>query len=99
MQARQEFAYGEQVNYFDHPNCIAWIRKGNENHNGCVVIISNSEEGYKEMDLGKENASAEFTDFLGFRKEIIELDEDGKGTFWVNAASVSVWIKNQDQSI
>lgn len=99
MQARRKFAYGEQVNYFDHPNCIAWIRKGNENHNGCVVLISNSEEGYKEMDLGKENASAKFTDFLGFRKEIIELDEDGKGTFWVNAASVSVWIKNQDQSI
>jgi len=97
MQARRELAYGEQVNYFDHPNCISWIRKGDDNYPGCVVIISNSEEGYKTMDLGKENAFAKFTDFLGFRKEIIELDENGKGTFWVNPESVSVWQKFQNQ--
>jgi len=96
MQARQKFAYGEQVNYFDHPNCIAWIRKGNEDRNGCVVIVSNSAEGYKTIDLGKENARRKFFDFLGFRKEIIDLDENGKGIFWVNAASVSVWVKCQN---
>lgn len=96
MKALQEFAYGAQINYFDHPNCIAWIRKGDEHHKGCVVIISNSEEGYKEMDLGEENASARFSDFLNHRTEIIQLDESGKGTFLVNPASVSVWIKIND---
>jgi len=97
MRARQELAYGEQVNYFDHPNCIAWIRKGDEEHEACVVIISNSEEGYKAMDFGKEYAFVKFTDFLGFRQEIIELDENGKGTFWVNPESVSVWQKLKNQ--
>ena len=97
IKARQELAYGEQINYFDHPNCIAWIRKGDDNHEGCVVIISNSEESYKEMNLGKENAFAKFEDFLGFRTEIIELDDNGVGTFWVNPESVSVWRKLQNQ--
>ncbi len=90
MKAREKFAYGEQINYLDHPSCIAWIRTGDGNHEGCVVIISNSDEGYKEMDLGKNNALAKFSDFLNFRDEIVELDENGKGTFWVNPASVSV---------
>ncbi|SDR10167.1 alpha-amylase [Chryseobacterium soldanellicola] len=95
LKARQQFAHGEQINYFDHPNCIAWIRKGNENHPGCVVIISNSEEGYKEIDLGKENANSVYTDFLEQRNDKIQTDENGKATFRVNPALVSVWVKTQ----
>ena len=61
---------------------------------GCVVIISNSEEGYKEMNLGIENAGAELTDFLQHRSHKVILDEQGKGTFYVNPGSVSVWVRS-----
>ena len=94
LQARQQFAFGEQINYFDHSNCIAWVRKGDDEHSGCVVIISNSEEGYKDIDLGKENANSKFTDFLKQRNEEIITDENGKATFFVNSASVSIWVKS-----
>jgi len=95
LEARQKYAYGEQINYFDHPNCIAWIRKGTEDNPGCVVIISNSEEGYKEMDLGNENSGLKFIDFLGIRKDKVILDEHGKGKFKVNPGSVSIWVKSE----
>jgi alpha-amylase len=92
LQARQQFAYGEQVNYFNHPNCVAWVRKGNQEHSGCIVIISNSDEGYKEIELGKKNANLKYTDFLEQRNDEIQTDENGKGIFRVNSKSVSVWI-------
>lgn len=95
LQARQKFAYGEQVNYFDHPNCIAWIRKGNDKNPGCIVIISNSEEGWKEINLGKEKTCLKFYDFLSHRNDEVELDGEGKGIFPVNPASVSIWVKRE----
>jgi alpha-amylase len=96
LKARQQFAYGEQVNYFDHPNCIAWFRKGNDEHSGCVVIISNGDEGYKEIDLGKEHANSKYIDFLEQRNDEISTDENGKATFRVNGGSVSVWVKSDN---
>jgi alpha-amylase len=93
LQARRQFAHGEQVNYFDHANCIAWVRKGNQENPGCVVIISNSDEGFKEIDLGPENAHSKYIDFLKQRNHEIVTDENGKATFWVNPGSVSVWVK------
>lgn len=94
MEARKLFGYGSQVNYFDHPNCIAFMRKGDVERPGCVVIISNSNEGYKEIQCGREYAQAVFYDFLNNRSEEIILDNDGKGVFKVNACSVSIWVKN-----
>ncbi len=95
LQTRQYFAYGEQVNYFDHPNCIAWVRRGTPDNPGCVVILSNSEDGYKEIDLGTQYANTTYIDFLEQRKEQVKTDETGKAVFYVNPASVSVWIKKE----
>ncbi|WP_081413948.1 alpha-amylase [Chryseobacterium daeguense] len=93
LEARKKFAYGDQVNYFDHPNCIAWVRKGTEKNQGCVTIISNGDEGWKEIDLGKEYADSSYVDFLNQRDDTITTDENGKAVFRVNAGSVSVWVK------
>lgn len=94
--ARQKFAIGEQIRYFDHPDCIAWVRKGTDDQFGCVTIISNGDESFKEIDLGPENAHSKFKDFLGHRIEKITTDESGKAVFSVNACSVSVWVKAEE---
>ncbi|QBJ85210.1 alpha-amylase [Chryseobacterium gleum] len=95
LEARKLFAYGKQIDYFDHPNCIAFVRTGDEKHPGCVVIMSNSEEGYKEIELGKEHADSVYIDFLKNRHEEIAADQNGKAVFRVNSGSVSVWVKKQ----
>ncbi|MDQ1858986.1 alpha-amylase [Chryseobacterium sp. WLY505] len=93
LEARKLFAYGEQIDYFDHPNCVAFVREGDEKHPGCIVILSNSEEGYKEIELGKEHADSVYTDFLKNRHEEVYTDKEGKAVFTVNPGSVSVWVK------
>ena len=92
--ARKNFSYGEQIDYFDHPNIIGWIRKGDEEHrdSGIAVVISNGAEGIKNMSFGKEASGRSFYDITGNRKEIITLDEQGSGNFAVQGGSVSVWV-------
>ncbi|MFE4110669.1 alpha-amylase [Kosakonia sp. YIM B13611] len=90
--ARQRFAHGVQTLWFDHPNCIAFSRSGTECEPGCVVVMSNGEEGEKQLMLGKNYANKVWRDFLGNREETITTDEYGEGTFTCPAGSVSVWV-------
>jgi len=93
LKARQQFAFGEQITYFDEPNCIAWVRNGNDEKSGCVVVVSNDKDASKEIRLGKDKAHLSFKDFLNNRNEVITTDENGKAKFPVNAKSVSVWVR------
>ena len=95
MTARQLFAYGEQIDYLDHPNCIAWRRTGDNDHGDCVVIVSNGDEGFKEIDMGKENAGIIYHDFLENHDQEVTVNDEGKATFLVNSASVSVWVRKK----
>lgn len=92
LEARKRFAFGEQINYFDHPNCIAWLRQGSDISLACLVIISNGNVDRKTIALGSSFSKSKFVDFLGYRPETVECDENGKGTFMVNPESVSIWV-------
>lgn len=92
LQARQKFAFGKQVNFFDDPNCIAWIRMGDTGSSPCVVILSNGDAGKKEITLDNSFKGFKFKDFLENRTETIEFDENGKAVFFVNPRSVSIWV-------
>ena len=91
---RKEIAYGVQRDYFDHANCIGFTREGVEEKesSGCAVLISNSDEGFKSMEVGKEHAGKTFVDSLGKHKAEVLIDENGWGKFFVNGGSVSVWM-------
>ncbi|KAH0833317.1 glycoside hydrolase family 13 protein [Lanmaoa asiatica] len=41
LTARKMFAYGPLKDYFQHQNCIGFVRMGNSEYPGCVVILSN----------------------------------------------------------
>lgn len=94
LMARNKFAYGQQRDYFDHPNCIGWTREGNgENENsGCAVLLSNSEDGFKSMEIGQRFAGKTFIDYLETYPDEVIINDAGWGEFQVKAASVSVWI-------
>lgn len=91
LQLRRGNAYGQQRDYFDHANCIGWTREGNEEHEGCAVVLSNGEEGHKSMEIGQRYAGMTFTDALQEREEEVTIDENGWGTFLCPAGGVSVW--------
>lgn len=92
---RRDLAHGFQREYLDHPNCIGWTREGDDEHqhSGIAVVLSNSEEGNKSMEIGKGHAGAVFTDAIGGREEEVTINEEGWGEFFCNAGSVSVWVK------
>jgi alpha-amylase len=97
MLVRRELCYGAQHDYFDHPNTIGWVREGDSGnrYSGCVVIMTNGSEAFKTMRAGKHHAGKTFVDACGNREEKIVIDEEGKGEFYANDGSVSVWIREE----
>ncbi|MDN3550231.1 alpha-amylase [Mucilaginibacter aquaedulcis] len=97
LYIRKNLAYGEQRDYFDHPNCIGWTRSGHDEYtgSGCAVVISNGDPGTKHMEVGKQFSGTAFVDRLGKIIDEVIIDENGWATFKVNAGSVSVWILKQ----
>lgn len=93
---RNQHAYGEQVDYLDHPNVIGWVRLGDDVHPyGCAVLLSNGEEGEKLMNVGSINQGAVYADYTGSRTDKVTIDPDGNGLFRCNAGQVSVWVRDQ----
>jgi alpha-amylase len=92
LKARQEFAYGQQIDYFDHPNVIGWTRLGDPAHpKGLAVVMSNGGAGYKWMDVRRPNRK--FIDLTGHQPQPIVTNGDGWGCFTCPAGSVSVWVE------
>ena len=98
MQLRTNYAYGEQIDYFDDHDIIAWIRTGDDEHpgSGLVVIMSDGPGGGKTMNVGKRLANSIFYDYTGNVKETVYVDNEGNGIFYCNGGSVSVWVLKQD---
>lgn len=94
-RVRKDYAYGDQVDYFDHGNVIGWIRKGDDEHegSGVAVVLSNGGAGYKSMSLGQAFANAHMVDVTLSIKEQVVLDETGTGVFPVEQKNLSVWIR------
>ncbi|MGI6579052.1 MAG: alpha-amylase [Saccharofermentanales bacterium] len=94
LRARKYYAYGEQIDYFDHPNCIAFQRMGEADNpdSGLLCIMSNGEAGYKDITFSQEFAARVFYDITGNREEMITLDKQGQGRFFCDGGSVSVWV-------
>jgi len=90
--ARQTYCYGDQLDYFDHPNTIGWTRLGDEEHSGgMAVVLSNGEDGRKWMNVGHPNST--YTDITEHVAEPVTTNDEGWAEFCCNGGSVSVWIK------
>ena len=93
--ARKNFAYGSQIDYFNDPHIIGWVRTGDREreNSGMVVIMTNSDGGCLQMNVGKNLANSVFYDYTGNMQEPVYVDQEGNGIFYVNGGSVSVWVK------
>jgi alpha-amylase len=92
LQARRQYAYGEQQDYFDHPNTIGWTRLGNDEHrHAMAVLMSNGEDGNKWMNVSR--AGATFRDLTEHVEEKVTTNAEGWGNFFCGGGKVSVWIE------
>lgn len=85
LKLRKDRNWGEQRDYFDHPNVIGWTRAS-----GMAVVMSNGDDGWKRMRIGYPGET--FIDALGNRSEELVIGPDGWAEFTVNGGSVSVWV-------
>lgn len=95
LNVRQKYAYGEQTDYFDHPNTVGFVRKGDTEHagSGLALLISNGDDGEKLMNIGKEHAGETWHEVTGNRKEEVVIDDEGNGQFLVSGGKAAVWVK------
>lgn len=92
LRARHEYGYGDQHDYFDHPNTIGWVRTGNAEHPGAMaVVLTNGSAGNKWMQTFKPHAR--FRDITGHFPHRTTTDAAGWGNFVCPAGSVSVWVQ------
>ncbi len=92
LYARKHYAYGPQLDYFDHWNRIGWTRHGDEEHpKAMAVLLSDGPEGVKWMDVARVHRR--FIDITGHITEPVVSNEDGWGEFRCRSASVSVWVE------
>ncbi len=97
IKARRWYAYGEQTDYFDDEHIVGWTRQGDieHEHSGMAVVMSDSEGGSIEMDMGKACAGEQFYDVLGKCTEPVTVGENGVGRFFTDGRSVSVWVRRR----
>ena len=91
---RQNYAYGEQREYFDHHSLVGFTRGGDDEHedSGLAVLLTDSVAGKKWMQVGERFAGCAFYDVMGHFDAPVVLDDSGAGEFAVDGGSVSVWV-------
>ncbi len=90
LAVRKKYNFGDQDDYFDDPAVIGWVRRGDDEHNPLVVLISIKDIAQKQMHVGEKYKSKTFIDLSG-KNEEITIDDEGNGVFTVGAGSVTYW--------
>lgn len=92
LQVRRDHAYGQQIDYFDHPDVIGWTRLGDADHPRAIaVVLSDGPGGAKRMNVDRPNRT--FADVTGNVGGTVTAGDDGWGEFRCNGGSVSVWVE------
>ena len=92
LEVRRKYNFGDQHDYFDHPNCIAWVRSGNPEHPGAlVVVLTNGDAGFKHVETFANNKK--FFNVLNPADDAITTDEKGEADFNCPPGGVSVWVQ------
>jgi alpha-amylase len=99
---RKMFAYGPSKDYFLYRNCIGFVRTGDSEHPGCVVVMSNESPGLGpeddsspivRMNVGPGGRGAVFRGFFNTSRRVV-MDNKGWGNFSCPRNAVEVWIRD-----
>ena len=91
-------AFGEQTDYFDHPNTVGFTRSGDAQHpdSGLALLLSNGEDGEKVMSVGVMHANETWHEITGSYDDELTIGDDGKALFKVHGGKLAVWVRKKD---
>ncbi|MCD8103205.1 MAG: alpha-amylase [Alistipes sp.] len=94
LEVRKNNAYGEQVNYTDHPEVIGFVRMGDEQHegSGLAMLISVGDDGYKDMNVGANRKGEVWHEATGNITDTVTIGDDGTARFTVHGGKLAVWV-------
>jgi alpha-amylase len=93
LEARRRFAFGEQLDWFDHPDVVGWTRLGDEKHpKTLAVLMSDGLGGSKWMEVRRPGAV--FRDLTGHDTGTVTANGQGWAEFRTSGGSVSVWAED-----
>lgn len=98
VKSRKYYAYGEQKDYWDHPNCIAWVRTGTKSDDGsgydasATIICNGSGQGSKWVEVGKQYVGQKFVDVIGWFQGQSKVNDDGWVEVHCHPRSASIWV-------
>jgi len=97
LDARRRYAYGVQDLYFDHPNTVGLVRRGDADHpgSGLALLLSNGEDGEKEMCVGEERRGQTWHEITGCIDGCVTVGEDGRAPFRVCGGKLAVWVEKE----
>lgn len=95
LNARKQYAYGDQNLYFDHGNTAGFVRMGDAEHpsSGLAFLISNGDDGTKTMNVGAHRKGEVWHEITGNIKETVTIGDNGDALFKVNGGKMAVWVK------
>ena len=98
LDARRSRAFGEQTDYFDHPNTVGFTRSGDAQHpdSGLALLLSNVEDGEKVMSVGVMHANETWHEITGSYDDELTIGDDGKALFKVHGGKLAVWVRKKD---
>ncbi len=95
---RQNYAYGEQVDYMADPQLIGWVRKGDHDHPGSLaVVISTGDVNTLTMNVGSDQAGKIYIDLTQKNTDEILIDENGDGHFTVGPGTITCWSEKREE--
>lgn len=92
---RKNYAYGKEHRYFDHHDIVGLTREGisEMEKSGLALLVSDGPGGSKVMYVGESKKGKTYYDYMGYRPEKVVIGEDGRGEFFVEGGSISVWVE------
>jgi alpha-amylase len=88
---RRDLGAADQVDHFDHPNVIGWVRASDALV--VVVLMSNGDPGASQISTPL--ASSTFTEATGCDPAPIRTDAEGTAVFRCPASGVAVWVSRR----
>ena len=90
LRLRHAHAWGPQEDHFLEPNCIGWVRTGNDQHPGTmVVLINNADDAELELDTGRNEATFRRDDD---EQATVQTDAHGVGRFPCPGGGLAVYL-------
>lgn len=91
---RKQYAYGDQMDYFESENLIGWVRSGDDEHPGrLAVVISTGDVNSLRMNVGEDQAGKVYIELTGENTNEITIDNEGFGDFEVNGGTMCCWVE------